>query len=155
MSNSSSRWWDKVLAHENTCLVIEISFWRLIVQWQLSETYSLVTDRKWLLCICPPGVLGFGLTVEQNHWGPRATVLKGPLVKDLPQINIPSHQILRARAPQRMPCVLKLVDKLILGETDVDFILISMELLSWVLLKIQLAHPNVPIILEVGLLRMR
>lgn len=82
-------------------------------------------------------------------------VLKGPLVKDLPQINIPSHQTLRARAPQRRPCVLKLVDKLILGETDVDFILISRELLSWVLLKVQLAHPNVPIILEVGLLRMR
>ena len=31
------------------------------------ETYSLVTDRKWLLRVCPSRVLGFGLTVEQNH----------------------------------------------------------------------------------------
>lgn len=60
VSNSSFGWWDEGLAHENTCLVIEISFWRLIVQWQLSETYSLVTDRKWLLCVCPSGVLALG-----------------------------------------------------------------------------------------------
>lgn len=67
VSNSSSGWWELGPVHENTCLVIEISFWRLIVQWQLSETHSLVTDRKRLLWVCPSGVLSSGLTGEQNQ----------------------------------------------------------------------------------------
>lgn len=93
VSYSSSGWWEWNLAHENTCLVTEISFSTLIVQWQLSETHSPVTDRERLLWVCPFRGLGSGLTNSRaKQKDPQPLFCRGLWSWFCLQQNIPSSE---------------------------------------------------------------